>query len=226
MNRNEECFPYQKMAVNDSFVQFTYGRSVASLDIFLSFVSNSLLQTIMDDFSESDLTLRRRVGGGTVSRVTPTISKIYQVIAIQIRIIGLHVVSQENNPGKKSLREAINLARVYFNDKVEGFSTPGLDYCECIISILSFCGDGFESILSQNFQNMGTNEVNSLLVMRNFSFTGISGDVRQVPSKPDGIGLWFYECCARLKCGKAFLLSFQMHHDMNGAIKVSDVVKQ
>ena len=59
-----------------------------------------------------------------------------------------------------------------------------------------------------------------------FNFTGISGDVRQVPSKPDGIGLWFYECCARLKCGKAFLLSFQMHHDMNGAIKVSDVVKQ
>jgi hypothetical protein len=61
-----------------------------------------------------------------------------------------------------------------------------------------------------------------------FHFTGDSGDIRLVLTKPDRIGLWFYQLCAPLHNGASFLLWFKLHHSdafLGENIPVASVVQ-
>jgi hypothetical protein len=49
-----------------------------------------------------------------------------------------------------------------------------------------------------------------------FHFTGLSGNVRLVISKPDRIGFWIYELCGRFANGWPFLLDVFMHNSLEG----------
>ena len=54
-------------------------------------------------------------------------------------------------------------------------------------------------------------------------------DIRLCPNKPDKIGLWFYELCAPLCYGNAYLLWTTMHHSdrTNGiTVPVASIVKK
>jgi hypothetical protein len=53
---------------------------------------------------------------------------------------------------------------------------------------------------------------------------GDSVDVRLVISKPDKIGLWFYELVGALKCGAHYMLYLKMHtHRDNEVVKVTGI---
>jgi hypothetical protein len=52
-------------------------------------------------------------------------------------------------------------------------------------------------------------------------FKGDSPLIRQVPSKPGGIGLWMYELCCMLSDGNKFLLYFRVHD--NSAADVASI---
>lgn len=60
-------------------------------------------------------------------------------------------------------------------------------------------------------------------------FTGNSAYIRQVKSKPDRIGLWFFECCAVLGTGKPFLLYARLsdaNSEVGKKVPVDSVVDQ
>jgi hypothetical protein len=59
-----------------------------------------------------------------------------------------------------------------------------------------------------------------------FHFTGVSNMVKLILSKPDRIGLWFFELCVKLSTGKVYLLHTRLHHSDNGPVPSADVVKQ
>ena len=44
-----------------------------------------------------------------------------------------------------------------------------------------------------------------------FFYTGMSGYVRKVITKPGSIGLWMYQACVPLKCSKPCLVYTRMH---------------
>ena len=53
-----------------------------------------------------------------------------------------------------------------------------------------------------------------------FFYTGMSGYVRKVITKPGSIGLWMYQACVPLKCGKPCLVYTRMHDSNKQAGKV------
>ena len=83
-----------------------------------------------------------------------------------------------------------------------------------------------EDILNENFQKLAESLGQCVAGDEKlFHFTGESKDVRLCISKPDRIGLWFYQLCALLRSGKPYLLMLQMHTNRDGGIvKVSDIV--
>jgi len=55
-------------------------------------------------------------------------------------------------------------------------------------------------------------------------FTG-NNYIRLCISKPDKVGFWFYELCARLSNGLPYMLSLLMHNSTEENVKVVDIVK-
>jgi hypothetical protein len=222
---NEECFVMDKYDVEDSFATFNIGRRQTLLSIFLIFVTEELLQFMLESFSEDELRFSRRKRSSHFSVMIPTIKIMYLLLAMHIRIIGEQIISTENDVQVNPLRKRLLEVSAYFLAKF-GIKPPGIDVCSRLTAIMTF-GIATEELISRNFY--------SVLIKlgqyvagdeKLFHFTGKSGQVRLVPSKPDKIGLWFYELCTPLKCGKPYLLRFRLHHNENGPIKVSDVVKQ
>ena len=86
--------------------------------------------------------------------------------------------------------------------------------------------DEMEDILNENFQKLAESLGQCVAGDEKlFHFTGESKDLRLCISKPDRIGLWFYQLCALLRSGKPYLLMLQMHTNRDGGIvKVSDIV--
>ena len=59
-------------------------------------------------------------------------------------------------------------------------------------------------------------------------FTGNSGDIRMVRSKPDRVGLWFYELCALLPNGLPIIVYFRLQKSdprREGTIKTKDILE-
>jgi hypothetical protein len=59
-----------------------------------------------------------------------------------------------------------------------------------------------------------------------FHFTGKSGNVRLVISKPDRVGFWFYELCGRLSNGLPYMIDVVMHDSTKSSVPVSSMVKR
>jgi hypothetical protein len=101
----------------------------------------------------------------------------------------------------------------------------GINAFEKIVSLPIFTSP-FTEIISTNFQD---------LVFRIGSgdeklsrFTGSSGDSRLVPNKPGRIGLWFYQLCASLRYGNAYLFWCKLHHSnpfLGETVPVSSIVE-
>jgi hypothetical protein len=196
------------------------------LKIFQKFVTQELIETVIREFSPASLVLSCRKKYQTFNRLNPTPQMCYQMLAIHIRIIGLQVKSNETRSGDHTMRNAFMEAKGHFQERVGVTTSIGLDTLTRLTSIFHF-GTQTSDHLSQNFQSVVT-KLGEFIAgdEKLFHFTGMSGDVRLVPSKPDKIGLWFYELCTKLSCGLPYLLHFRLHTSADGVIKVSDVVKQ
>lgn len=59
-----------------------------------------------------------------------------------------------------------------------------------------------------------------------FHYTGDSHLVRLVPSKPDRVGLWFYQLAGKFSNNLPYLLNTFVHDNSEGAVKVVEVVQR
>lgn len=147
------------------------------------------------------------------------------MLAICIRIQGIHNVPQRNTKNYKPLKAAIKEAVSHFQSLCPNYHLPGLSILERLISIPLFTSEYFEDI-SNNFQNI----IKSLGERccgdeKLFHFTGQSCDLRFIPNKPARIGFWFYELCVPLRYGGQFLLHTRLSHGGEG-LPVHEVVQQ
>jgi hypothetical protein len=135
------------------------------------------------------------------------------------------VRSTENDVVKKPLTKSLSEASAHFNVLSNSMKAPGIDLASRLTAILTF-GPAQEELLSTNFSEniirLGEYVAGDEKL---FHFTGVSSQVRLVPSKPDKIGLWIYELSTPSASNNPYLLRYRLHHNENGPIKVSDVIK-
>jgi hypothetical protein len=194
------------------------------LDIFLKIVTVDLLKAIIDQSGCNSLMISITRGWS----IRLTIQSIYIALALSIAIIGEQNRPLLNRKHKKPLREAIIDAQNRLLALHPEVPMIGINALEKIVSLPIFTSP-FTEIISTNFQDLvfrigeycsGDEKL--------FRFTGSSGDSRLVPNKPGRIGLWFYQLCAPLRYGNAYLLWCKLHHSnpfLGETVPVSSIVE-
>lgn len=191
----------------DKFCSFDFTRNPCFLRIFLKIVDEEVVQTVMKSISPEDLILENKPGRDIV--LFP--GMIYEVLAFTIRIIGLQNRPLWNRKNSRPLREAVEEASTHFQEKFPNWAPLGVKKVLRLIAC-AFISKEMYAMLSTKFQNIVTNVGEYVSGDEKlFHFTGNSGDIRLVPSKPDRVGLWFYEMCMPLRNGKSYLLYMKLH---------------
>jgi hypothetical protein len=139
-------------------------------------------------------------------------------LAIDIRFCGLQIES--SNDQKRFLRSRLETEVAYFKEKFAIELTLennhninlGINVHETLMSRFLITPKEYQ-LLSTSFQSLLSSYGDSIAGDEKlFYFTGNSGNIRLVPSKPDRIGLWFYELCCRFANGLPYMLDIQMAH--------------
>ena len=177
-------------------------RNGTYFDIFTQFVTEDLINKVMARYPEESLIIGNRSDSDRPQRMKLRYTYVWTYIAIQVRIVAKQHRSTENNPIQKILRVNLQEAKTHF--EVTG-TVPGINIIEHLSSIILF--DEMEDILNENFQKLAESLGQCVAGDEKlFHFTGESKDVRLCISKPDRIGLWFYQLCALLRSGKPLSL--------------------
>lgn len=209
---SEESFEVPYVPKTYSYISFNI-RRCSLLNLFLRFYNPQLLQKIWSE----QLNGHWSYDGyhGTINHGIFSLSYLYKFYAIKIRIQGLHNVPTESKPHKRPLRYDVKEAVKYFRSeygggKSENYSPPGIRHTEHLLSHFLVTKEYFDD-LSHEFQaiidHVGEFVAGDEKLAR---FTGQSGDIRLVPSKPARIGLWFYELTALIDEKTPYLLDLMM----------------
>lgn len=189
--------------------------------IFKTFLPSLTIEKILDQLRSEDLI----ISFTHLWHHIPTIQEIYIVLAIAIRIQGLHIVPQKIAKKRNPLREAIMEAKNHFEKLCPSIHITGVNIISKSLALSLFNATMFEEI-SNNFQS-------SVIQLgeacagdeKLFHFTGKTRDIRLVPCKPGRIGLWNYQLCVPMRNGGQFLLYTRMSYGGEG-LPVSEVVKK
>jgi hypothetical protein len=174
-------------------------------DIFTKFLTKSLLQKIWDDLPEDQLIYGN---GKQLFNGNLNFESIYKHFAIHIRIIGTQEAPKEGQQRATApLREALTKQSHYFANKYKDEKPMGINTLEVLTARFLITYNYFED-LSLNFQEI-LSDLGQLLIgdEKLLRFTGHSGDVRDIPSKPDRLGLWYF----MLNCSLAENLYYLLH---------------
>jgi hypothetical protein len=121
-----ECFLIDQLPPEKAFLTLNMRRRDASyLDIFRIFFTDSISSRLFESMSPEDTLLGYRKSG-TPHHFVMRIAMIWEMIAIQVYVIGHQVKSTENDPLKRGLRKSVNDARSHFIHKL-----PGVDKITC-----------------------------------------------------------------------------------------------
>lgn len=194
------------------------------LRIFLRFVTPDLVKIILQNLDPSNLAMDKSRG----LYLKPTTDMYYETLAISIRIQGLQNRPIWNKENKRPLRDAVIEARDHFKETFPRVEPLAINKALKLMACALIKKEYFEE-LSNNFQSL----VRSLGEYvagdeKLLHFTGNSGDIRLVLSKPDRVGLWFYELAMPLSNGRSYMLYIRLHSAnkaVGESIPCSEVVK-
>jgi hypothetical protein len=169
---------------------------------------------------------------------------VLKVLALQIWIYGRQKSPKENNTsygGSKKvaksaeerkrvktyhLREAFKDAGDYITARIEKeygqvVNVPNHKVIEKIHQKFHLWGK-YASTISDNFQG-ALQHLGRYIAgdEKLFKFKGYSGFVRMCPNKPDKVGIWWYQLCARLPNGQPVLIYYRLH-DSNTVVDQED----
>lgn len=228
INPDEECFLIKALPQEEAFLELTVsGARVTAVEIFKSFLSDDIIQRLTETFpvERTDLGMRRtRRGQVTTKRFIVDSQKVWQMLAVQIRIIGSQVRSNGGSdhvgrPLRQQVSDAIAHFRSLTKRKIANSQIVERLIAQCLLkeeyaSVIAF---NFQSLIKKLGQSVAGDE-------KQFRFTGDSGNFRLVISKPDGTGLWFYDLCGELRNGLPYLLDVVMHSSTKSKVSVESIV--
>jgi len=189
--------------------------------MFTQFINDDIVSDMMDAIPPQSLYLRyHRSGKNLVGCISISIKKCWFIMAMIIRIIGQQNRPSESNPGSGGLRDSVKKTR-----KELGPDMPGRDICERLLVHML--------ITEKIMEKVCTNFRKALFCLgeyvsgdeKLFHYTADSHLVRQVLSKPDRIGLWFYELCLPLSNNQSYLIHTKLHNNVDDNIPVISIVR-
>lgn len=198
MDNKKFIYMHTEIAKESAFPIFkarpTAAAPITLLSIFLAIINESLIQNMLLKIQTVNPNVWT-IGYGKHVKISTKL--IYLMYAVKIRIIGLQNKSTENEAKQRPLRDSVTEALCHFNDISSGFVSPvrncvyPCDKMERMMSRLKLDETHFAE-LSLNFQSLLTCPGEFVAGDEKLlHYTGNSGDIMKVPSKPDTIGLWF-----------------------------------
>lgn len=221
----QECFLIDELPPADAFLTLNIRRPSATyLDIFTKFVTDEVADKLFASLSIEDTILSYRKNGSPHCFAF-ALPLVWQTLAVQVRMIGEQQRSTENNPQPRFLRKGITAALNHFKTlDSDAFVTR----CEVVerLNARMVMTEDFSAIISKNFQGF-VRTLGQYVAgdEKLFHYTGKSGNVRLVISKPDRVGFWFYELCGRFSNGLPYMLDVFMHNSLTGTVHVASVVR-
>lgn len=187
------------------------------------FITDDLLTAIWDEGLPH--CWKYKSGGHTCSvfKGQLDMKQLRRFLAVQIRITGLQNQPVEGNNEKKPQRTAIREATAHFRESFPNCTGPGISIVEFLCSQFRIHHKHFEK-LSRNFQSVLL-DLGQVVAgdEKLLHFTGASDDVRDVKSKPDRIGLWFYQLMASLPGSTQFCLHMKLNTSATLTMETSPV---
>ncbi|KAJ1394289.1 hypothetical protein B484DRAFT_407932 [Ochromonadaceae sp. CCMP2298] len=156
-----------------------------------------------------------------------SVPAIYRSIAVKIRIYGLQPWPSEDEHLKAPFVAAVQEALGHFAS-VFGSQAQDVNRVRKLVSCFLVTHDHFDQ-LSLNWQSV-VRDVGEYVAgdEKLLKFFGAAGDIVKVDTKPDKVGLWFYELVAKDKHGRMFLLDtkLQCSHCGSDTITLASIVKR
>ena len=179
-------------------------RKATLLEIFLKFLPHDVISRIANNIPEIDLKYYNGWG------LRLSLQKIYSILAVKIRIYGGQSLPVGVKARTRPLRLQVQALKKYFEDKYTK-KMAGVTGCEIFLTHF-LIDSSYMDELSNNFisivRHIGTYVAGDEKLLR---FFGESDNVRVVFSKPDRVGLWFYQLASILSNGLSYLLHLRMH---------------
>jgi len=220
---------YDERKIASEFIVFNK-RKTTPVKLFNTFLDETLLGEIWDaGISANRNTWSFEIGCRTVNGGVFELPFIHRVLAIKVYIYGLGQLSNDMKEGGRPLRNGIERARSHF---VETFPDaeppPGIKVCEHMLAHFLLSHE-FTDHLCRNFRSI-IKSIGEYVAgdEKLFYFTGNSGNIRLVITKPDRIGLWFYELCGAITTCKSYLLDLKLwsvRKEWGQTEHVADVIK-
>lgn len=220
-------YGFNELPPVDAFLTFNLRSPCSRVDIFTRFLTAELLEDIWGRENDPQKWLyRTKPKNKTINKGQFSIKLIYKFLAICIRIQGLQNDPKESQHVQRPLRDAIVESIDFFRNKYpQNHWPPGATICEFLCSHYLITSAFFEK-LSLNFQSivlkLGQFVAGDEKLLR---FTGNSGDIRLIITKPDRIGLWFYELCGSIANNRSYLLYTKMWRVWSQVGETSQVSK-
>ena len=206
INQQENNLVWEPPPLDQRYFGFKWRSSQRLVTIFKSFIPPTLLTQIIDSFDDDEFLMSNFNPWHHI----PTISEIYIILAICIRIQAIHNSPQSITRNDQPLRNAIKEAKDHFSSLSPSMNVPGINIIAKLISLPLFNASHYE-LISNEFKNQILQLGESVAGDEKlFKFTGLSRDLRLVPAKPGKIGFWNYQLVAPLQRGGQFLVHTNM----------------
>jgi hypothetical protein len=156
-----------------------------------------------------------------------SVKSIYQMITIKIRIQGLQNRPLNGRNNSRPIRTAVLETRDYFVNK--GYILQDRARIEKLLAVFLLTYEWFDA-LSRNFHSI-VREIGEYVAgdEKLLKYHGDAGDIIACPSKPDKIGLWFYQMVGKLfNTKRSYMLDFMLYrkHSPREHIAMVDVDKR
>ena len=202
-------------------------------DIFVQMMTDSIMDKLFDEFPLEELRFKiRHTRGheGQSGGMRLCLGYMWQSVCVTIRITGFNKSSKYGDGCKEPMKAALAEARAHFTKASKSDSSSRAPAGREIILRLAsrmLMTEPFCELLAANCADMVL-RLGQFVAgdEKLFHYTGESGLVRLVPSKPDKIGLWFYELCGCLANGLAFCLFIMLHNSIQQKLTTVSVVSK
>jgi hypothetical protein len=240
VNSNKTVFLLDVIPPEKAWTVLKLRKGATLHQIYRSFYTDAIINRLGAGLNRADFVmgvrhteLKSNDGSKRQRTVTNRFMNVTKQYILQSKAVAIYLTANQDTAKQSTqnqyfMKTKIQEARQFF-DNLTGITPTGRENIEKIISTILFTKE-FTDEISQNFQNLvlylgqyiaGDEKL--------FFFSGNSGYVRLCISKPDRVGLWFYELCGRLQVGEKelpYLLDFLMHDSLRERVTTTAVVKR
>ena len=222
----EEYFNIMQTTPEDTFAIPSFQTNTSMVDIFLNIITPELLESIWTEDDPAKWYYGNTTHSRQINRGVFSAKIVYQVIAVYIYLMGVQDTILDDYSGNNPLRETIMKSLNNLGELVENADLPGIQITATLISRFLIRREDYK-VICDNLKRCVTHPGRFLAGDEKLlHFTGDSALIRQIITKPDKIGFWFYELSSKLPTGKIILLYWRVHDGTVDSIPVHEIVTE